>query len=73
MEKYIKKKTRNILDNNFVFAAYNKTYNFGRKTHLRDFANRMNDKELSLDNAKEEQKYFFKKIDELKNRINLMI
>ena len=43
---YIKKEIKNILKNTFVHAAYNKTYNFNKETHLGDFANRIYDKEF---------------------------
>ena len=68
---YIERETRKILHNNFVFAAYNKTNNFGREKHLGDFANRIYDKELSFNEAKKGQKIFFEEINELEDRINL--
>ena len=68
LPKYIKKEIRNILKKSFVHAAYNKTYNFNNETHLADFANRTYDKELSLNEAKKEQKNFLEEIDELDGR-----
>ena len=70
LAKYIKSKTKEIVNKNFVHSTYNKTYNFNKKTHLGDFANRLYDKELSFDKAKKEQKDVLKKIDELEGRIN---
>ena len=38
---YIKEEIRNITKKKFVHAAYNKTYEFNKETHLGDFANRI--------------------------------
>ena len=71
LAKCIKEEIKNILKLNFVFAAYNKTYNFKKKkTHLGDIANRICDKELSFVEAKKEQKDFLERINELDARTN---
>ena len=70
LAKYIKKEIKNISKQNFVFAAYNKTYNFTIETRLGDFANRICDKELSFAKAEKEQQDFLEEIDELDARID---
>ena len=69
LAKYIKKELKNIIKKIFVHSAYNKVCNFNKETHLGNFANRIYDKELSFNEAKEEQKDFLKEIDELEERI----
>ena len=54
LAKYIKSEIKKIVNENSVHSAYNKTYNFNKKTHLGDFANRLYDKELSFSEAKEQ-------------------
>ena len=54
LAKYIKSEIKKIVNENSVHSAYNKTYNFNKKTHLGDFANRLCDKELSFNEAKEQ-------------------
>ena len=56
-----------------MHPAYNKTYNFDRETQLGDFANRIYDKELSLDEANKDQNDFLEEIDELDNRTDPLI
>ena len=68
LAKYIKNEIKEIIRNNFIHSAYNKTYSFNKYTHLVDFSNRIYDKELPFDEVKKEQEEMLEEINELENR-----